>query len=114
MLRPCSRPRTAPVRRLRSFLIELDPRAWLDWIGLPVEGPVHSIESDVGTVLAEVDKVLRVEASRPWLAHIELQANHDPDLPFRLLQYHALLLAGTRSASRPRWSCFGHPPTAPS
>jgi hypothetical protein len=75
-----------------SFLVELDPPGWLDWIGLPVEGPVQSIESDVGTVLAEVDKVLRIEASRPWLAHIELQANHDPELPFRLLEYHALLL----------------------
>src|SRR5687767_14908708 len=75
-----------------SFLVELDPPGWLDWIGLPVEGPVQSIESDVGTVLAEVDKVLRIEAPRPWLAHIELQANHDPELPFRLLEYHALLL----------------------
>jgi predicted transposase YdaD len=75
-----------------SFLIELDPTGWLDWLGLPVEGEVQSIESDVGTVLAEVDKVLRVEAPSPWLAHIELQASHDPDLPLRLLQYHALLL----------------------
>jgi hypothetical protein len=75
-----------------SYLVEFDPPGWLDWIGLPIDGPVHSIESDVGTVLAEVDKVLRIEAPRPWLAHIELQASHDPDLPYRLLEYHALLL----------------------
>ena len=75
-----------------SYPIEFDPAGWLDWLGLPVEGPIQSIESDVGTVLAEVDKVLRVEAPDPWLAHIELQASHDPDLPLRLLVYHALLL----------------------
>lgn len=75
-----------------GFLIDLDPRAWLDWLGLPVDGPIQSIESDVGTVLAEVDKVLRIEAPTPWLAHIELQATNDPDLPLRLVQYHALLL----------------------
>ena len=74
-----------------SYLIELDPHGWLDWIGLPADGPVESIESDVGTVLAEVDKVLRIDGPSPWLAHIELQANHDPLLPSRLLQYHALL-----------------------
>lgn len=54
-----------------SFLIELDPPAWLDWLGLPIDGPVQSIESHVGTVLAEVDKVLRIDAPAPWLAHIE-------------------------------------------
>jgi hypothetical protein len=75
-----------------GFLIDLDPGAWLDWLGMPADGPIQSIESDIGTVLAEVDKVLRIEAPTPWLAHIELQASHDPDLPLRLLQYHALLL----------------------
>ena len=61
-----------------SYLIELDPHGWLDWIGLPADGPVESIESDVGTVLAEVDKVLLVDGPKPWIAHIEIQANHDP------------------------------------
>ena len=73
-------------------LIEGDPLAWLAWVGLPVNGPVHAIDSDVSTVLAEVDKVLRVDAASPWLAHFELQASRDRQLPFRLLQYHALLL----------------------
>jgi predicted transposase YdaD len=74
-----------------SYLIELDPHGWLDWLGLPADGPVESIESDVGTVLAEVDKVLLIDGPIPWLAHIELQANRDPHLPSRLWQYHALL-----------------------
>lgn len=73
-------------------LIEGYPEGWLEWIGLPPDGPVHPIESDIGTVLAEVDKVLRVDGPRPWIAHLELQANRDPRLPTRMLQYNALLL----------------------
>jgi predicted transposase YdaD len=73
-------------------LIEADPEGWLAWLGLPANGPVHPIDSDVSTVLATVDKVLRIEAPAPWLAHVELQASRDPLLPLRLLQYHALLL----------------------
>jgi hypothetical protein len=73
-------------------LIEGDPDGWLAWVGLPVNGPVRAIDSDVSTVLAEVDKVLRIDAPEPWLAHFELQASRDRNLPFRLLQYHALLL----------------------
>jgi hypothetical protein len=76
-----------------GFLIELDARAWLDWLGLPVTGAVRSFETDVATVLAEVDKVLHVDGPSPWLAHFELQASHDPKLPLRMLQYHALLLS---------------------
>ena len=57
-----------------------------------MNGPVQAIDTDVSTVLAEVDKVLRVGAQSPWLAHFELQASRDRRLPFRLLQYHALLL----------------------
>ncbi|MGE3912527.1 MAG: hypothetical protein AB7K36_24410 [Chloroflexota bacterium] len=52
---------------------------------------MRPIESDVGTVLAEVDKVLRVDGPTPWLAHLELQASRDARLPVRLLQYNALL-----------------------
>jgi len=73
-------------------LIERDPAAWLAWVGLPVDGPVAAIDSELSTVLAEVDKVLRVEAPAPYLAHFEIQASNDPRLPYRLLQYHALLL----------------------
>lgn len=73
-------------------LIEGDPIGWLAWVGLPVDGPVQAVDSQVSTVLAEVDKVVRVEAPTPWLAHFELQSSRDPELPYRLLEYHALLL----------------------
>src|SRR5215217_3093018 len=73
-------------------LIEADPEGWLAWLGLPVDGPVQPIESDVSTVLAEVDKVLEVRGPTPWIAHVEVQSGNDPVLPYRLVQYHALLL----------------------
>src|SRR5215211_2033224 len=74
-----------------SYLIELDPPGWLEWIGLPADGPVESLETDVGTVLAEVDKLLRINGPVPRIAHIEIQANRDPRLPARLFQYFGLL-----------------------
>jgi len=73
-------------------LIEADPEGWLAWLGLPVDGPIQPIESDVSTVLAEVDKVLEVSGPTPWIAHVEVQSGHDPVLPYRLVEYHALLL----------------------
>jgi predicted transposase YdaD len=72
-------------------LIESDPVGWLTWLGLPVDGPVQPLDSEVSTVLAEVDKVLEVGGPSPWLAHIEVQTGRDPDLPARMLQYHVLL-----------------------
>lgn len=85
---PGPRPFDTATRRL----IDGDPEGWLAWIGLPADGPVTPIDSDVGTVLAEVDKVLRVEGPEPWIAHLELQSGYDPELPMRMLQYNALLL----------------------
>lgn len=73
-------------------LIERDPEGWLRWLGLPLDGPVSAVDSDLSTALAAADKVLRVDAADPWLAHVELQASRDAALPLRLLQYHALLL----------------------
>jgi predicted transposase YdaD len=84
---PGPRPFDATTRRL----IESDPVGWLTWLGLPVDGPVQPLDSEVSTALAEVDKVLRVDGSSPWLAHLEVQTGRDPELPSRMLQYHALL-----------------------
>ena len=87
-----------------GHLIDLDPAGWLAWIGLPADGPIESIETDVSTVLAEVDKVLLVRGPKPWIAHIEIQSSRDPRLPARLLQYFGLLnyknLERTRIAER--------------
>src|SRR5262249_868567 len=53
--------------------------------------PVQVVNSDLSTVTAEADKVLRVEAIEPWLIHIELQGHYEAKFPLRLLRYHVLL-----------------------
>lgn len=74
-----------------KFLVEGYPADWLALAGLgPVEG-VAPIDSNLSTITAEADKVLRVEGPEPWLAHFELQSSHEAHLPRRLLRYNALL-----------------------
>jgi hypothetical protein len=75
-----------------KLLLDGDPDAWLRWIGLPVDGPVLTVNSELSTILAEVDRVVRVNGPAPWLAHVELQAGYDRLLPLRMLRYRALLL----------------------
>jgi len=52
---------------------------------------VDLIPADLSTVTAAADKVLRVQAPTPWLAHVELQASRDRELPDRHLEYNVLL-----------------------
>jgi predicted transposase YdaD len=72
-------------------LLEKHPADWLDAFGLAHAVPVRVVNSDLSTVTAEADKVLRVEGADPWLAHVELQTSHDGKLPLRLLRYNVLL-----------------------
>ncbi|MFN8524905.1 MAG: hypothetical protein U0821_17560 [Chloroflexota bacterium] len=72
-------------------LIEADPSAWLRLAGLRVERDVSIVDSDISTSIAMVDKVLRVERPRPWLAHLEVQTSRDPRLLDRVALYYALL-----------------------
>jgi predicted transposase YdaD len=72
-------------------LIETSPHDWLTLLGLGPEGDVRVIDADIATVTAAADKILRVEATPPWLLHLELQAGHDADLASRVHVYNALL-----------------------
>jgi hypothetical protein len=80
-----------PFDATTKYLLELDPAAWLACVGLPRSGPVTVVDSDVSTVVAAVDKVIRVDDPTPWLVHVEFQASHDPLLAERLHQYNTLL-----------------------
>jgi len=82
---------TRPYDAATKHLVEADPRTWLGYVGLPTPAPVTPVDADISTVLAAADKVLRVAESRPWLAHIELQASYDRALPSRTLHYNVLL-----------------------
>src|SRR5208337_2574444 len=76
---------------LTRSLLEKYPADWLNQLGLIHGEPVRVINSDLSSVTAEADKVIRVEGPQPWLVHIELQAGYDRTLPRRLLRYNALL-----------------------
>jgi hypothetical protein len=72
-------------------LLEADPPAWLNYLGLHPIGPVEVIDAELSTVTAEADKVYRVGGPEPYLVHVEMQSSPDATLPRRLLRYNALL-----------------------
>jgi predicted transposase YdaD len=72
-------------------LIEANPRAWLKYIGISGDAPATVIDSDLSTVTAEADKVIRVDDKVPWLVHLEMQANYDATLGLRMARYNILL-----------------------
>lgn len=74
-----------------KHLLEKYPRDWLRLVGVEPKGRVELIDADLATVSASADKVFRVNDSRPWLLHLELQASCDSHLGGRLLQYNVLL-----------------------
>jgi len=65
-----------PFHATTRQLIELGPADWLAYLGIPVADPsrVTVIDSNLSTVTAEADRVIRVEDPRPWIEHIELRA----------------------------------------
>lgn len=75
-------------------LMERDPAAWLVYLGLAPGGPVQLVDSDLSTVSASADKVFRIDAERPHIVHVELQASADGNLPRRLWRYNAMLDLG--------------------
>jgi predicted transposase YdaD len=72
-------------------LLERHPTDWLNFLGLIHDEPARVVNSDLSTVTAEADKVIRVEGPVPWLVHVELQTRFDKTLPRRLLPYNTLL-----------------------
>ena len=72
-------------------LLEERPGDWLAYLGLPGTR-AEAIDTDLATLTAEADRVLRVtDSDAPYLVHVEFQASHDPAMAERLLRYHVLL-----------------------
>ena len=71
-------------------LVEADPQSWIRYVGLP-DAPTELIDSDLATVSTEADRVLRVKAAFPYLAHLEFQSTYKLDLGHRALRYNVLL-----------------------
>jgi predicted transposase YdaD len=57
-----------------------DPAAWLQRFGIACASAVDVIDSDITTLTATADKVIRVAEPEPYLVDIELQSYHDADL----------------------------------
>jgi len=54
-----------------------DPAAWLDRFAIGPRGPVSVIDSDITTLTAAADKVLKVGGPDPYLVDLEPHSYHD-------------------------------------
>src|SRR5262245_48596063 len=84
---------TKPYDATTRNLFELNPAEWSAYLGHPVADPgrVRLIDSNLATIAAEVDRVIRLEDPVPWLWNIEFQAGRDLGLAVRLHLYSTLL-----------------------
>lgn len=72
-------------------LVEVGPADWTVFAGQPA-APTRIIDADIATVSGAADKVLRVEATPPYILHLEFVAGHDAaDLPTALNKRNILL-----------------------
>jgi hypothetical protein len=67
------------------------PAAWVDRFGIGRPGPVTVIDSDITTLTAAADKVLRVDGPEPYLVDLEPHSYHDTGLA-RTLWYRQVAL----------------------
>jgi hypothetical protein len=56
------------------------PVACLERFGIGPPGPVEVIDSDITTLTAAADKVIKVGGPEPYLVNIEFQSYHDIDV----------------------------------
>lgn len=67
------------------------PAAWADRFGIGPPGPVSVIDSEITTLTASADKVLKVDGPVPYLLDLEPHAYHDKELA-RTLWYRQVAL----------------------
>jgi predicted transposase YdaD len=84
---------TKPYDATTRNLYAMNPAEWSAYLGhsVPDPGRVRLIDSNLSTIAAEVDRVIRLEDPIPWLWHIEFQAGRDLGLPVRSHFYSTLL-----------------------
>ena len=57
-----------------------DPTAWLERFAIGPPGPVEIIDSDITTLTASADKVIKVGGPVPYLVDLELHSYHETSL----------------------------------
>jgi predicted transposase YdaD len=80
-----------PYDATTKYLIDLDPSAWLRLAGVMAENSlVQTLDSDLSTVTASADRLLRMLTPYPHLYHLELQASYDGRQDERVHWYSTL------------------------
>lgn len=74
-----------------KHLVQAHLADWLPLCGRTTTARVEIVDSDLATVTAAADRVLCIHEHPPWLLHLELQANRDPDFIRNLPVYNGLL-----------------------
>ena len=97
-------------------LIELEPAAWLELMGIPVPDPeqVQVIDSNLSIVSAEADKPVQVDGPEPFIVHSEFLSGRAMLIPRRFTGRMRWRASGGSCRSSPSWSCSAPPRTAPS
>jgi predicted transposase YdaD len=74
-------------------LFELEPAAWLEFLGIPVadRSLVKVVDSNISTITAEADKVVRIDGDEPLIVHTEFLSGRDPEYPGKAHWYNTLL-----------------------
>ncbi len=81
------------VRRDDARTFELEPASWLEFLGILVADPsqVQVIDSNVSTITAESDKVVRVGGKEPFIVHTEVLSGRNLNQPEQAHWYNTLL-----------------------
>ncbi len=61
-----------------------EPAAWADRFGIGLPGPVSVIDSEITTLTAFADKVLKIDGPAPYLLDLEPHSYHDAELARKL------------------------------
>jgi predicted transposase YdaD len=84
-------------------LFDPEPAAWLEFFGVPVPDPSQAqvIDSNVSTITAETDKLLRRGGPDPVILHIEFLSGRDKGAPRKAHWYNTV---ASRKHEEPVWS----------
>jgi len=74
-----------------KHLIEDGAADWLAFLGYRPTGPVRVVNADLATISGASDKIIRVDAARPWVLHIEVFSSLRPD-PVGKVQWYITLI----------------------
>jgi predicted transposase YdaD len=80
-----------PFDTTTRYLVQAYPDDWIAFLGFPSAGSAEVIDANLSTVSAEVDKVVRVGGTTPWLVHLEFQSSYDATIGERLVRYNTML-----------------------